>query len=295
MDVDLLKTFLEVNRTRHFRKAAENLFLTQAAVSARIRQLEEITGVPLFTRERNNIQLTVAGKKLLGHAETMINTWNRARHEIAAEDDDKSSLAVGGVASLWDMMLDDWVIRLYARIPKLLLHAEVTDSNALLQRVRDGTLDLSLMYESPQLKGLAVEEFSTIQLLLVSTRADISYERAISGNYVYVDWGTSFSIAHAQAFPELPSPVLRVEAGRLARAFILSHGGSAYLADQLVADDIQSGRLHPVSDAPTIDRLAYAVYSAKSDRLALIQQSIRLLKKVSNTQTLSKRTKKGSC
>ena len=40
MDIDLLKTFLEVNKTRHFGRAADNLYLTPAAVSARVRQLE---------------------------------------------------------------------------------------------------------------------------------------------------------------------------------------------------------------------------------------------------------------
>ncbi|WP_082880488.1 MULTISPECIES: LysR family transcriptional regulator [unclassified Oleiphilus] len=39
MDIELLRTFLEVKNTRHFGKAAENLYLTQAAVSARIKQL----------------------------------------------------------------------------------------------------------------------------------------------------------------------------------------------------------------------------------------------------------------
>ena len=42
MDIDLLKTFLEVNKTRHFGRAADNLYLTPAAVSARVRQLEQI-------------------------------------------------------------------------------------------------------------------------------------------------------------------------------------------------------------------------------------------------------------
>ncbi len=40
MDTELLKTFLEVSRTRHFGRAAESLYLTQSAVSFRIRQLE---------------------------------------------------------------------------------------------------------------------------------------------------------------------------------------------------------------------------------------------------------------
>ena len=58
MDTELLKTFLEVNRTRHFGKAAENLYLTQSAVSARIKLLEDLLGTPLFSRARNNVQLT---------------------------------------------------------------------------------------------------------------------------------------------------------------------------------------------------------------------------------------------
>lgn len=74
MDTELLKTFLEVSRTRHFGRAAEALYLTQSAVSFRIRQLENQLGVNLFTRHRNNIRLTSAGDKLLPYAETLMNT-----------------------------------------------------------------------------------------------------------------------------------------------------------------------------------------------------------------------------
>lgn len=63
MDTELLKTFLEVSRTRHFGRAAEALYLTQSAVSFRIRQLENQLGVNLFTRHRNNIRLNHGWRK----------------------------------------------------------------------------------------------------------------------------------------------------------------------------------------------------------------------------------------
>lgn len=44
MDTELLRTFIEVSKTRHFGRAAENLYLTQSAVSFRIRQLEQQLG-----------------------------------------------------------------------------------------------------------------------------------------------------------------------------------------------------------------------------------------------------------
>ncbi|MGR5543027.1 LysR family transcriptional regulator, partial [Vibrio campbellii] len=61
MDVKVFRTFLEVARTKHFGKASENLYITQAAVSARIKQLENYFDTQLFTRDRNNIKLTSAG------------------------------------------------------------------------------------------------------------------------------------------------------------------------------------------------------------------------------------------
>jgi DNA-binding transcriptional LysR family regulator len=72
MDTDLLRTFIEVSKTRHFGRAAENLYLTQSAVSFRIRQLEQQLGVSLFARHRNNIQLTQSGEHLLPYA-----AWHR--------------------------------------------------------------------------------------------------------------------------------------------------------------------------------------------------------------------------
>ena len=48
MDLELPRTFLEVNRTRHFGQAADALCVTQAAVSARTKQLEGLLGVSLF-------------------------------------------------------------------------------------------------------------------------------------------------------------------------------------------------------------------------------------------------------
>lgn len=79
MDTELLKTFLEVSRTRHFGRAAESLYLTQSAVSFRIRQLENQLGANLFTRHRNNIRLTPAGERLVPYAEMLLNTWQLAK------------------------------------------------------------------------------------------------------------------------------------------------------------------------------------------------------------------------
>lgn len=103
MDTDLLKTFLEVARTRHFGKAADNLFLTRSAVSFRVKQLESVLGVALFARQRNNIQLTSAGERMLVHAEAILTAWERAKQDISLSNEQSIQLAIGAVPNIWGL------------------------------------------------------------------------------------------------------------------------------------------------------------------------------------------------
>ena len=92
MDTELLRTFIEVSKTRHFGRAAENLYLTQSAVSFRIRQLEQQLGVSLFARHRNNIRLTASGERLLPYADAILHTLGRAKQDVALSPVSASSL-----------------------------------------------------------------------------------------------------------------------------------------------------------------------------------------------------------
>lgn len=277
MDTELLKTFLEVNRTRHFGKAADHLFLTQSAVSARIRLLEDLLGTALFTRARNNVQLTPQGERLVRHAETIVNAWTRARHEVAVSDSDGLALSIGGTATLWDTLLHDWLLDLSARFPNLSLSVEVLSNDSLLRRIRDHTLDLAFTFESPPISEIRIVEIAILPLILVTTHAGFRLHQVLDqGDYMLVDWGTGFAMAHAQAFPEMPPPRLRFGLGRLAHAFVLASGGSLYLPEAVVGKDLQSGRLHRVPDAPIMQRSAYALFYASNNRDSLIHQVLDL-------------------
>jgi LysR family transcriptional regulator, flagellar master operon regulator len=279
MDIELLKTFLEVNRTRHFGKAAEHLFLTQSAVSARIRQLEQTLGVELFTRTRNNVQLTPQGERLRRYAEAILNTWTRARQEIAVTGNGTNTLAVGSVPSLWDICLKDWLTQLAAARPLLSVTAEAHGADVLLRRVRERTLDLAFGFESPQLAEISVVELMSIRLVMVSSHGGIDPMQALErDDYVLVDWGTGFANAHAQAFGSAPPPRLRIGLGRLARDFVLDHGGTAYLPEAMVAADVASGRLLPVRGAPLMERATYAFHHPETNHQGRIESLLAMLR-----------------
>lgn len=279
MDIGLLKTFLEINRTRHFGQAAENLFLTQSAVSARIRLLEQTVGVPLFTRTRNNIELTPAGEKLLKHADSILNTWNRAKQEIAIEETLYTPLAVGGVPSLWDILLQQWLNDLVKNDPKVIVHAEVHGPEMLMRRLLDGLLDVAFTFESLQMTELPVEELGEINLVMVTTYPNLNAKQAVEKDYVLVNWGTSFAITHAQHFHDIPPPRLHVHLGRIGLAFLLGCGGTAYLAESMVSEEIKSKKLYVVEDAPVIKRMVYAAYSPHTNQKEFLENTFTALRK----------------
>ena len=274
MDTQLLKTFLEVQRTRHFGRAASNLFISQSTVSARIRLLEEELGVSLFTRDRNNIQLTAAGRKLMRHAENITTTWSRVRQELAMGEDGPELLSTAAVSSLWDIALQDWVQWVYEECPEVCLSAETYEAEMLLRKLLEGSIDLGFVFDPPQSPGLMVAETIPIKLIMVSTEQGLNSIQGTRKNYVMVDWGTSFVIAHARHFPDMPTPRMRVGLGRLAKALILSRGGTAYLAEPMVRRQLEDKRLFQVEDAPVIERIAYGVYPANSDRRSMIEKTL---------------------
>src|SRR3954471_11603707 len=95
MDQRQLEYFAAVARHRHFRKAAEDLYVTQSAVSQQVRRLEAELGVTLLRRtaSRPPVELTPAGEELLARAEAILADVAGAR---AAMDEHAGTLRGGG-------------------------------------------------------------------------------------------------------------------------------------------------------------------------------------------------------
>ncbi|MCW8854822.1 MAG: LysR family transcriptional regulator [Gammaproteobacteria bacterium] len=271
MDVGLLKAFLEVYRSRHFGHAAKNLFISQSAVSARIRQLEDELGVKLFTRDRNNIELTTAGKRFLIYAENILNTWNRARQEIAIPEGIDILLSIAALPSLWDIFLENWLSWVHKNNTATALQADVMRTDSLMRNLLDGTLDLGFVFDPPKTPRLLVKELIPVPLIMVSSKKNISAEEAVKDDYIFVDWGTSFSMIHARQHPDIPAPKLRANVGRIALSFLGRCGGAAYLPEAMVNDQLNS-TLFRVEDAPIIHKDAYAIYSKTSSKQETIEK-----------------------
>jgi DNA-binding transcriptional LysR family regulator len=280
MDIDLLKTFLEVTHTRHFGKAAENLYLTQAAVSARIKQLEMLLDVALFSRYRNNLQLTVSGERLVKHAESVLLAWDLAKQDVALTKEHKTVLSLGATSGLWDLLMMVVLQEIHVVLPDLALRADACSHDQLTRMLLERTLDLGLLYEPAKASELTSVPVSQAELFLVSTDASKTASECMATDYVAVDWGYTFDMTFRKNFPSAVLPILHTTQARIALEFIQNNGGSAYLPYRMVAHGL--GRsFFVVDDAPMVPRAIYACFRKDSEKKQVIENAMTIVQSLS--------------
>ena len=88
MDLDLaqVRAFVVTADQRHFGRAAQTLFLTQQALSKRIRKLEDALATPLFLRTNRSVELTADGERFLPHARELVRVADAAVAAMGADD-----------------------------------------------------------------------------------------------------------------------------------------------------------------------------------------------------------------
>lgn len=279
MHIDQIRTFLEIAETGNFNRAARNLNVTQSTVSARIRTLEERLGQRLFTRGTGGVRLTTAGERLRRYALNLQRLWLRAEQEVGLPPGYRAVLGIGSQFSLWDRLIRRWIPWMRRHAPDVALRVEADYSTSLMRQIADGVLDIGVLYQPRETPGVASEELMIEELIMVSTRPEADGDRWRE-DYVFVDWGRAFRIAHAGAFPDLPQPAVSVGLGALGLQYILDNGGSGYFPIRVVRPLLAAGRLFSVPDTPSMRRPAYVVYEADGGKAELVGLALEGLREI---------------
>ena len=132
-------------------------------------------------------------------------------------------------------------------------------SEKLVSQVREGSLDVALVYSARQGAGLVIEDYDEQELILVSTEP-----RALNVNwtpgFIFVNWSDDFVSQYSAAFADSPQPRFSVSSSIIALEHILKYGGSAYLAHDDINAYLDTGKLHRVDKAPAFLRKSHLVY-----------------------------------
>jgi DNA-binding transcriptional LysR family regulator len=148
LDLRRLLTFREVARLGSFSRAAEELSLTQPAVSQQILSLERQLGIRLIDRGPGGLGLTAAGALLLRHADAVSGRLHLATEQLGAlVAEQRRYLAVGAFPSAIATIVPDALVRMRAAEPELEVSVSEGTLEDLPAAVRDGSLHLAVLFQ----------------------------------------------------------------------------------------------------------------------------------------------------
>jgi DNA-binding transcriptional LysR family regulator len=141
-----LEVFLAVAQEGKISRAAERLFMTQAAVSQHIHDLEASLGVALFSRHSQGVILTVAGETLLGYAKNIVWTIAAAENALTEVKNLKEGMLVIGLTSTAaSLLLPDWLGGFREQYPSIKVSAQTNITPALEQALLEKQIDLAFV------------------------------------------------------------------------------------------------------------------------------------------------------
>jgi len=143
MEINQLRQFVAAAESESFTRGAERAFVSQPALSASISRLEEELGVPLFIRNKRNVVLTPAGRKLLKRARLILGECARAKAELR-RDEEQRTLRLGVINTLAVRQVANLIGQYRRENPDVML--EVTDvaPDQLEKLHREARIDVAL-------------------------------------------------------------------------------------------------------------------------------------------------------
>ncbi|HTO01364.1 MAG TPA: LysR substrate-binding domain-containing protein [Microthrixaceae bacterium] len=167
MNLRDLRYLVAVGEYLHFGNAAEACFVSQPTLSTQIKKLEKELGVELIERGSRQVMLTDVGAEVVERAKVMLSEADSIRDiTMRAQDPESGSLRLGLFPTLAPYLLPHVVGELHARFPKLELLLVEEKTEVLLQRLRDGQLDVALMAQPIRHEQLHEEYLFTEDFVL---------------------------------------------------------------------------------------------------------------------------------
>ena len=269
MQLAQVEGFLEVARRANLSRAAEALFITQPALTARLRALEAEVGSPLFRRSRRGMTLTDAGRAFLPYAERAVRALQdgtSAVERLPMTDE----LVLGAAPAISTYVLPGLLVRFEADHPLVRLSVRTGHSEQMLDLSVRGDIDVGLVRElhHPALETLSLYDDELVLVVQpgheVARHRHVTLDRLRDARLILFDRTSSYyDLTNALFRPagNLPRGVLELDHIDAAKQMVLAGLGVALLPTTAVGNELADGTLRRIDlvGVPPIERRIVAV------------------------------------
>ena len=253
MDFDQLSTFVQVSKLKSFSKAGQKVFRSQSAVSAQIRQLEQVYHAKLLDRSAKSVELTPAGEVLFEFAERLL----RLRDESVQVVADRGNVVQGPVAfganeATCLYLLPDILAEFQRRYPLVQISIYRNFSHKILQRLEEGSLDLGIVtlpLKSPNLKIHTINRdrlrFMVSAKNPMAQRSHVTLEEIASSPLIFPKTGYTRQVLDKLFRPYRSRLRIAMELPSIGmiKTFVAADVGISIISESFARDQVKSGEV----------------------------------------------------
>jgi DNA-binding transcriptional LysR family regulator len=285
--------FRAVAQQLSFRKAAEELFLTQPAVSLQIKALEEDLGVPLFDRTGSRVALTPAGRVLLDYAERMNELLQQAEHAIAAVGGELAGqLALGASTTIAQYVLPRMLGEFLAGHPRVQPSLISGNTERIVEAVAQHEIGLGFIEGPSRSRDVKSESFLVDELVLIvpaghewSERARISAEELKSVPLLMRERGSGTRHVVEMALeghhlkPSSLKFAMELDSTEAIKSAVEAGLGAGFVSKWAIAKDARAGASFRIVEVEglRVQRDFLIIYAAGPEPQGLVQEFRRFV------------------
>ncbi|MBI5016308.1 MAG: LysR family transcriptional regulator [Deltaproteobacteria bacterium] len=260
LNLKQLKVFYFVARHLSFTRAAEELFITQPAVTMQISSLERQYGLPLFSRKKNELSLTEAGSVLFPYAEKLVEIGFEAERALFnLKANPHGVLRIGTTKAIARYMLSPCILSYQSAFPRVRIKLDEGSSDEMAMSVVFGRNDLAIVGRIPYDEKLEAVPFpggevDTLFLVVAPDHKfaplpEIALEAVAQEPLILRERGSGIRHVVLEAFERkgvTPNVLLEASNVDFIKDLIAKGAGISVLSRMSIAKEVQEGSLRAI-------------------------------------------------
>jgi len=280
-----LKVFESVARLASFSRAAEELHLTQPAVSTQIKKLEEHAGNPLFEQFGKKIYLTAAGTELLEISRGIIAQFEAAEHAMTQFRGVAGGKLNVGVISAGDYFFPHLLVDFVRRHPGVTLNFTVHNREGLLTQIAHNLTDLAIMVRPPTDLDTVDQPFAPHPYVIVAAPGHplvgerrIARSRVLREPFISREKGSDTWKSMEESFGGDLSGIniaMEIRSTETIKQAVIAGMGVSFLSAHTIAKELQAGSLAVLDVEGFPVMLHWYVVHRRNKRLPPVAQAFK--------------------
>lgn len=255
VNLELYKAFYYVGKNKSISKAADELMISQPAISRSIKTLEGQLNVNLFIRKRDGVELSEAGLLIFDKVKNAIMLIENAENEISSfKKLDFGYINIGASKTILHEFLMKYITEFHKEFPNIVIRVYTDKTSLLIKKSKIGLIDIIFT----NLDDNDYSDFENVRLIKINDCLAVneSYsnlkDKVISNNeleelpFILLTKGATSRNIFDNVCNKNDiriNPIMEFGSNSLVKEFTLSGFGVGLLTEEFVKDEIKSGKL----------------------------------------------------